>query len=133
MSDFFVAAYLWAKKWNQTQNLEEEAEKEFVEEEYQYTENNNQFCVQNIVRRAGCETFVINFSGNGGGGGGRQRPGVPPSNRFGTAQRSQSAAAPKTDSSKAKRGGKRKSGRGGESIKKEEKNEINKSLRSEQG
>ncbi len=126
-----MAAYNRAKKWNQTQDLEE-AEKEFVEEEYQYTENNNQFCVQNIVRRAGCETFVINFSGNGGGGG-RQRPGVPPSNRFGTAQRSQSAAAPKTDSSNAKRGGKRKSGRGGEPIKKEEKNEINKSLRSEQG
>jgi hypothetical protein len=131
MFDFFVAAYRRAKKWNQTQDLEE-AEKEFVEEEYQYTENNNQFCVQNIVRRAGCETFVINFSGNGGGG--RQRPGVPPSNRFfGTAQRSQSAAAPKTDSRNAKRGGKRKSGRGGEPIRKEEKNEINKSLRSEQG
>ena len=130
MSDFFVAAHLWAKKWNQTQDLEEAEEKSFVEEEYQYTENNNQFCVQNIVRRAGCETFVINFSN---GGGGRQRPGVPLSNRFGTAQRSQSAAAPKTDSSNAKRGGKRKSGRGGEPIKKEEKNEINKSLRSEQG
>ena len=107
----------------------EEEEKGIPDEEYQFTENNNQFCVQNIVRRAGCETFVIDFSG-GGGGGRQQRPSAPPS-RLSTGQRSQSAAVPKADNN-AKRGGKRKGGRR-EPIKKEEKNEINKSLRSQQG
>ena len=111
--------------------------------EYQFTDNNNHFSVQNIVRRPGCETFIIDFSDGVGG----KRP---PPGRLGP--RSQSAlvvSMPAVDNNKnAKRQGGNKQGQrapiikeeGGrepirkkegrrEPIRKEEKNEINKSLR----
>jgi hypothetical protein len=137
----------------------EEVDSGIVLTEYHFTENNKEFSVQNIVRRPGCETFVIDFSD----GGDRRRP--PPRRCHGL-QRSQSALEPQLvvvgDNKNAKtKGNKRKkrepikteeaAARRGptrietaarrepimkeaaaarrEPIRKEEKNEINKSLR----
>jgi hypothetical protein len=118
---FFYLNHILEEKLYQPQEGEEGDSG--IVSEYQFTENNNQFCVQNIVRRPGCETFVIDFSD-----GGRQRPSGPPVRLGDGGRRTKSALAPKADNAKR---GRRKGGR--ESIRKEEKNEINKSLRNRQG
>jgi hypothetical protein len=65
-----------------------------VTEGYHFTENNKEFSVQNIVRRPGCETFVIDFSDAGGGDHWRKHQPPPRRCRHGGLQRSQSALVP---------------------------------------
>ena len=45
----------------------EEIESTYDSTGYKYCDRNNQFLVQNVVKKPGCETFEIDFGNSGGG------------------------------------------------------------------
>ena len=45
----------------------EEIEATYDSSGYKYCDRNNQFLVQNVVKKPGCETFEIDFGNSGGG------------------------------------------------------------------